>query len=163
MAKVTKFNPVFQSMFSYVTENVSVDPNRPNGYKVSNKKQVRAACCHIMLKNVTKNGLAVEPKLMLEDDELAGTSHCLICDRTFEIPNITPDSLNTLKKAERIINGFLPLLPWSDAGKKDARLAIETRNLLEKFNVMYESCLQDISTARTSDVDMTIKSHASHL
>lgn len=163
MAKATKFNDVFHSMFEFVTAHVSADPNKPNGYAVKKKKEVNAACVHIMLRNDGKGGMSSKPTLMLEDDEDAGTSHCVVCDRTFDTPDINKANLEVLKKACSVMNGFLTLLPWSNANKEDARLAIETRNMLEKCTILYESALNDISTARPSDVDTTIKSHASHL
>lgn len=161
--KKTSFNDVFHSMFEFVTAHVSSNPDKPNGFSVKKKKEVKAACCHIMLRDSGKGGMSSEPILMLKDDPVAGTSHCVICDRTFESPDINQDNLAVLQHAARILNGFVALLPWSDAGKEDARLALETRNLMEKTCILYESALNNISTAKVGEVDTTMKSHATHL
>lgn len=158
-----KFNPVFSSMFEFVSANVSYAPDQPNGYKLHKKKQCKAACCHIMLRETGKGSYSTEPKVMIEDNDVNGTSHCVICDRTFPTPDINIDNLRVLQQAAGIINGALILLPWSNVGKDEARLALECRNTLEQFNVMYESAVNDLSAVRQADVDMTIKSHVSHL
>lgn len=163
MAKTkTSFNSTFQQMFDLVTANVQYDSDKPNGYAIKKKKTVKAACCHIILKEDSRGG-ASEPKVMIEDDDVAGTSHCVICDRTFPTPDINIDNLQVLKQAAGIINGALLILPWSNIGKNDARLAIECRDLLEKFNVLYESAVNDLATIKVNDVDTSIKSHVARL
>lgn len=158
----TKFNPVFQSMFELVTANVSYDPNTPNGYAIKKKKTVKAACCHIILKEDGRAG-TYEPKVMLEDDEVAGTSHCVICGRTFPTPDINIDNLQILKQAAGIINGSLMILPWSNIGKNDSKLVIECRDLLEKYIIIYEGAVSDLATVKVSDTDTTMKSHVARL
>lgn len=157
----TEFNPVFDNTFQFVTSQVSYDPDSPNGYRVKKKKDVRVACCHIILKD--NKGGSSEPKVMIEDDDVAGTSHCVICDRTFPTPDINMDNLQILKQAAGIINGALMILPWSNIKKSDARLALECRDLLEKFNVLYEAAAHDLATVKVSNTDTTMKSHVARL
>lgn len=160
----SKFNAVFSSMFEFISANVSIDPDRPNGYKLHKKKECKAACCHIMLRDTGKRSSATsEPKVMIEDDDVNGTSHCVICGRTFPTPDINIDNLRVLQHAAGIINGALMLLPWSNIGKEEARLSLECRNLLEQFNILYESAVNDLAIGRQPEIDTTIKSHVSHL
>lgn len=161
--KKTKFNSVFSTMFEFVTEHVNYDNNTPNGYKVKKKKDVKAACCHIMLKDNGNGDGSPEPKVMVEDDEVNNTSHCVICDRTFPTPDINIDNLAILKQAAGVINGALMLFPWSNITKSEARLVLECRNQLEQFIVMYESAVNDLSTVKVEDVDTKMKSHVNRL
>lgn len=161
MAK-TRFNEVYEGVMLFVAANVDVDPRKPNGFKIHKKKEVREACCHILLHDGGR-GKVSEPRVMLEDDDQAGNSHCVICDRVFCTPDINQDNLHILQKAAEIVNGSLTLLPWSTITKDAARLSIETRNNLEKFCVLYEAAVTELSTTRVNVVDPAIKSHVGRL
>jgi hypothetical protein len=154
----TKFNPTFQEVLDFVTSKVTYDRDEPNGFDVKSKKKVKDVCIHMIL---SKDG---DPKNMVEEDEVAGTCKCVVCEREFPMPDIKKENLDKLREAAAIINGTLLLLPWSDIGKKDATLALETRNALEQFIIMYEGGVNDITMNKTNgQADLTLKSHVSHL
>lgn len=154
----TRFNPVFQDVLDFVTSNVTVDRDEVNGLDVKHKKKVKDVCIHMML---NRDG---DPKNMIEENDVKKTAHCMVCDREFPLPDISQENLKKIHETIGILNGTVLLFPWSTIGKKDATLAIETRNALEQYAIMYEGALNDISTAKSnSAADLSLKTHTARL
>lgn len=156
-----KMSSYFVAAMEYIAAATRVDEKRKNGYKIKNKKEVRKLCCHMIMKNNGSGGSV--PEVMIEQDDLNNTAHCLICDRNMVMPDINSDYLNELKRCREIVDGALVLLPWSNISKSDAELAMNTRNMLEKFIILYEAAVDDISTIKVQDTETSMKSHVSRL
>ena len=158
--KTGKTSQIFLSAMETVSGLTSFKDGK---FVMEHKKKVARHCCHILLGRDSKGELCSEPRVMLDRDDVKGTVTCAVCGRTMPIPDINSDNLKVLKEAQGIIDSALVLFPWSDIKDKDAALALDVRNLLEQFIILYTSALDDITTAREAESDVTIKSHVSRM